>query len=81
MSRYIPDFKKPTQVKIRTYTGDGSTLAFTVSGSLSAKKVLVSLNGLQQIPDTNFQIVNTTLTFLTGAPASTDTIQIVELPI
>jgi hypothetical protein len=80
MSRYIPDFLKATQVKVRTYTGDGSTITFTVSSGLSDKKVLVSLNGLLQVPTTNFTIIGTVLSFGT-APAATDTIQIVELPI
>ena len=62
----------------RTATGDGSTVAFTVTAGRDVNNVLVYLNGLCQTPTTDYTISSTTLTFTT-APASADAIQIREL--
>ena len=62
----------------RAYTGDGSTVAFTVTNGQTVENVLVFINGVFQRPTTDFTISGTTLTFGT-APVSADTITIKEL--
>ena len=62
----------------RAYTGDGSTVAFTVTNGQTVQNVLVFLNGVFQRPTTDFTISGTTLTFGT-APVSADVITIKEL--
>ena len=63
----------------RTYTGDSSTTGFTVTTGLNVNKVLVTENGVLQVPTTDYTISSTTLTFVV-APASGVAIQIRELP-
>jgi len=62
----------------RAYTGDGSTVAYTVTNGQTVENVLVFLNGVFQRPTTDFGISGTTLTFGT-APVSADIITIKEL--
>tara|TARA_R100000030_G_scaffold61207_1_gene46176 strand:+ start:404 stop:1165 length:762 start_codon:yes stop_codon:yes gene_type:complete len=62
----------------RAYTGDGSTVAFTVTNGQTVQNVLVFINGVFQRPTTDFTISGTTLTFGT-APVTADTITIKEL--
>ena len=62
----------------RTATGDGSTVGYTVTAGRTVDNVLVFLNGVCQVPTTDYTIASTTLTFTT-APASADAIQIREL--
>ena len=64
----------------RNYTGDGSTSTFTVTSGTAVDNVIVTENGVVQVPTTDYQISGTTLTFQGGAPASAVTIQIRELP-
>ena len=63
----------------RTATGDGSTVAFTVTDGVTVDDVLVTENGVLQAPTTDYTISGTTLTFGT-APASGVAIVIRELP-
>ena len=63
----------------RTGTGDGSTVAFTVTNGVTVNDVLVTENGVLQAPTTDYTIAGTTLTFGT-APASGVNIVIRELP-
>jgi len=63
---------------VRSYTGDGSTTAYTVSIGANVENVLVFVNGVYQRPTTDYTISSTTLTFGT-APASSDAITIKEL--
>ena len=52
----------------QTFTGDGSTVLFTLSTSVgNQKNIVVSVNGLIQIPVTHYTISGTSLTF-TDAP-------------
>ena len=51
----------------RAYTGDGSTVAFTVTNGQTVQNVLVFINGVFQRPTTDFTISGTTLTF--GTPS------------
>ena len=63
----------------RTATGDGSTVAFTVTSGTAVANVLVFINGVVQRPTTDYTISGTTLTMGT-APAASDRIDIRELP-
>ena len=58
-----------------TFDGDGSDTTFTLSNSASTNTVFVSLNGVVQVPTTDFSVSGTTLTFTT-APASGDKISV-----
>ena len=62
----------------RTATGDGSTTGFTVTSGVTVNTALVFLNGVCQVPTTDYTVSGTTLTFTT-APVSADAIQIREL--
>ena len=62
----------------RAYTGDGSTVAFTVTNGATVDNVLVFLNGVFQKPTTDYGVSGTTLTFTT-APVSAEAILIKEL--
>jgi len=62
----------------RAYTGDGSTVAYTVTSGATVDNVLVFLNGVFQRPTTDYSVSGTTLTFGT-APVSADNILIKEL--
>jgi hypothetical protein len=63
----------------RTGTGDGSTVAFTVTNGVTVNDVLVTENGVLQAPTTDYTISGTTLTFGT-APSAGVNIVIRELP-
>ena len=63
----------------RTGTGDGSTTTFTVTNGTSVNDVIVTLNGVVQVPTTDYTISGTTLTFGT-APEASDAIGVRELP-
>ena len=63
----------------RTGTGDGSTVAFTVTSGATVDDVIVTENGVVQAPTSDYTISGTTLTFTT-APASGVNIVIRELP-
>ena len=63
----------------RTGTGDGSTVAFTVTSGATVDDVIVTENGVVQAPTSDYTISGTTLTFAT-APGSGVNIVIRELP-
>ena len=71
----------------KTYTGDGSTLTFAVSSydggiAHTDDSLLVFLNGVAQIAGTNYTVSGNNIVFASGdAPAQSDTIHILELPI
>jgi len=62
-----------TVISENTYTGDGTTTAYTLSQSATTNATLVMINGVVQIPITAYSVSGTTLTF-TEAPLSTDII-------
>ena len=80
MVRYIQGKDRPTEINVRSYTGDGSTAGFTVTQNQTVDKVLVTENGILQKPTTDYTISGTTLTFGT-APISGVQVVIRELPI
>ena len=57
------------------FNGDGSTVAFTLSQSSTTAGVVVSINGVVQIPTTAYSVSGTTLTF-TEAPLTGDVIDV-----
>lgn len=68
-----------TPFNTRTYTGNGSQTAYTVSGGVTTDSIIVALNGIVQIPTTNYTVSGTTLTF-TSAPGNGVVIVVRELP-
>jgi hypothetical protein len=67
---------------LRTYTGDGTTQSFTITSGHTSKSIIVFINGVCQVPDTNYTVSGTTLQFASGdAPKTGDVIQVRELPI
>ena len=63
----------------RSYTGDNSTVGFTVTNGTTVDDVLVTENGVLQKPTTDYTISGTVLTFGT-APAAGVQIVVRELP-
>jgi hypothetical protein len=63
-----------------SFTGDGSTVAFTINSGRAVNDVLVFVNGLCLRPTTDYTISTTTLTFA-STPALAAAIQIRYLPI
>lgn len=63
----------------RSYTGDNSTVGFTVTNGTTVDDVLVTENGVLQKPTTDYTISGTVLTFST-APAAGVQIVVRELP-
>lgn len=59
----------------QSFTGNGSTSAFTLNTSIASPDAIVSINGLLQKPTTHYSISGTTLTF-TSAPANNDSIEV-----
>ena len=62
-----------TTVTSDSFTGDGTTTAFTLSQAATTAGVIVLINGIAQIPTTAYSVSSTTLTF-TEAPLATDII-------
>jgi hypothetical protein len=61
------------------FTGNGSQAAYTISGAtLSSKSLLVFVDGVHQIPDVDFTLAGTTLTF-TEAPDANSNVVIQSL--
>ena len=63
-----------------TFTGDGSTVAFTINSGRAVDDVLVFVNGICLVPTDDYTISGTTLTFDT-APAASAEITVRYLPI
>ena len=72
------DSSSPLSGDVRAYTGDGSTVGFTVTTGADVENVLVFLNGVYQRPTTDYTVASTTLTFGT-APVNGESIIIKEL--
>ena len=62
-----------TVVSTNSFSGDGSTTAFTLSSASTTAATFVMINGVVQIPTTAYSVSGTTLTF-TEAPASGDAV-------
>jgi hypothetical protein len=64
-----------TVVTDQQFNGDGSTVTFTLNDPATTAGVVVSINGVVQIPTTAYSVSSTTLTF-TEAPATGDLIDV-----
>ena len=64
----------------QTFQGNDTNTAFTLSNSANTSRTFVFLNGVAQVPVTDFTVANTTLTFA-AAPANTDTISVFAVDI
>jgi len=60
---------------IDAFTGDGSTVAFTINSGRNVNDLLVFVNGSLLIPTTDYTVSGTTLTFV-SAPAVAAVIQV-----
>lgn len=76
-SEAVPAAGSTTAYIVRNYTGDGTTTDYTVTDGATVADTFVFLNGVAQVPTTDYTISGTLLTFIT-APASGDAIQIRE---
>lgn len=63
------------QITSQTITPDGITNTFTLDQSTSAEKIIVTINGVTQIPNTNYTVSGTTFVLM-ETPLSTDIIEI-----
>jgi len=64
-----------TVISDQQFNGDGSTVAFTLATAATTNSVIVSINGVIQIPTLAYSVTTTTLTF-TEAPQSGDLIDV-----
>jgi hypothetical protein len=58
-----------------TFTGDGSTVAFTINSGRNVNDIMAIVNGSILVPTTDYTISTTTLTFVL-APAASAEIQV-----
>ena len=64
-----------TVIASQSFSGDESTVAFTLTESQTTASCIVSINGIVQAPGDAYSVSGTTLTF-TEAPGSADTIEV-----
>lgn len=67
-----------TLIAADSFAGDGANVAYTLGASATTSGVIVSINGVVQIPVTSYSVSGTTLTF-TEAPAVGDSIDVRRL--
>jgi len=79
MVRYINGKDRPTEIKVRAMTTDGSTVAFVVTQGMTEDKVMVTLNGVVQSKSADFSISGTALTMVV-APEAADDLVVKEFP-
>jgi len=60
-----------TSATTQSFTGNGSNTQFTLATAVSDNNVLVTLDGLVQIPITHYSISGTTISFVLAPPNST----------
>jgi len=55
------------QITFQNETGDGTTTPFTLSAKpVNAQSIMVTLNGVTQVPETDYTVDGTTITFTTA---------------
>jgi len=59
----------------QTINGDGTTVAFTLNEDTTSGGILVSINGVSQIPDVSYGVVGNIITF-TEAPQVSDAVEV-----
>jgi hypothetical protein len=67
-----------TVIASETFDGDDGTTIFTLAAAATTQSVIVSINGVIQIPTLAYSVSGTTLTF-TSAPATGDKIEVRRL--
>jgi hypothetical protein len=67
-----------TTIASQTFSGDNSTVAFTLSEAQTTASCIISINGVVQLPTTAYAVSGTTLTF-TEAPAAGDVVEVRKL--
>jgi hypothetical protein len=67
-----------TVITAESFSGDGTTVAFTMAGTSTTAATVIAINGVLQIPTTAYSVSGTTLTF-TEAPAVGDVIDVRRL--
>ncbi len=67
-----------TVIASETFDGDDGTTIFTLAAAATTQSVIVSINGVIQIPTLAYSVSGTTLTF-TSAPATGDKIEVRSL--
>ena len=67
-----------SSITSETFSGDGTTVAFTLASPASTNTVFVSTNGILQQPTSAYAVSESTLTF-TEAPATGDVIEVREI--
>jgi hypothetical protein len=73
---------RPDKYILREYFGNGTVQTFTISAGHNSRSVMVFLNGVCQIPDTNYTVSGTNVIFGAGdAPRNGDSVVIREFPI
>jgi len=60
-----------TSATTQSFNGNGSNTQFTLASAVSNNDVLVTLDGLVQIPTTHYSISGTTISFVLAPPNST----------
>ena len=63
-----------TDAFTQSFTGDASTVAFTLSQASTTNSVFVRVHGVMQRNGTDFDVAGVTLTFTTAPPAGTNNI-------
>lgn len=69
--RYLPLSGSATYTN-GTSTGDGSTVAFTISSGRTVEDMIVTVNGVILVPSDDYSISGTTLTFVEAPAASAE---------
>ena len=64
----------PYDAKVESFSGNGSTTAFTLSNSTITNALVCRINGVVQRNGTDFIVSNTTLTFTTAPSAGTNNV-------
>ena len=59
-------------VTTQTFTGNGSAVAYTLNKPTTNVETFVFLNGVAQVPGTDYSISGTTLTFVTPPPSDNE---------
>jgi hypothetical protein len=77
-SNWINTGTSLTVIASETFDGDNSTVNFTLGAAATTASVIVSINGVLQIPTTAYTVSGTTLTF-TQAPVNGDKIEVRRL--
>ena len=74
-TNWVPASGEQSVITNQTLEGDGVTTTFTLNQATTAVAIIVTINGVQQTPDTAYTVASDQITFAT-APAVGDVIQV-----